>query len=69
MGKNDEMPNTRLIPAREGSFTATTDFGKLTECDFIIICVGTPLKANQDPDLSQVESAGHEVARSSFITP
>ncbi|MBA3352672.1 MAG: UDP-N-acetyl-D-glucosamine dehydrogenase, partial [Blastocatellia bacterium] len=36
----------------EGNLSATTDFGKIAECDVIIICVPTPLRKTKDPDMS-----------------
>lgn len=40
-----------------GLISATTDFGRLTECDAISICVPTPLNKTKDPDLSYVVAA------------
>ncbi len=45
-----------------GRFEATTDFGRLRECDAAIICVPTPLTEARDPDLRAVESAAASVA-------
>jgi UDP-N-acetyl-D-glucosamine dehydrogenase len=44
------------------SFSATTDPGRLAECDVIIICVPTPLTGEREPDLSYVKSACRTVA-------
>src|SRR6266849_4468898 len=35
---------------KDGQFDATSDFGRLSEVDCIIICVPTPLTAKKDPD-------------------
>src|SRR5712692_9265043 len=35
-----------------GSLRATTDFGRLKECDAIIICVPTPLRKTKEPHVS-----------------
>ena len=35
----------------------STDFSKIFDSDFIIICVPTPLKKNQSPDLSFIKNA------------
>lgn len=40
----------------EGYFTATTNLGKISEVDCIILCVPTPLDRHLEPDLSYVES-------------
>lgn len=52
-----------LVEALNSRFLPTVDFDLLRECDFIVIAVGTPLKAGRDPDLSQVECAAREIAR------
>ena len=44
-----------------GDLTATTDFGRLAECDAIIICVPTPLRKTKDPDMSYIIAAGEEI--------
>ena len=43
-------------------FTATIDFKKLAETDVIIICVPTPLDANEKPDLSYIEKTTQAIA-------
>jgi len=37
-------------------FTATTDFGEISNVDVIIICVPTPLGIHNEPDLSYIQS-------------
>jgi UDP-N-acetyl-D-glucosamine dehydrogenase len=44
------------------SFSATTDPGRLAECDVIIICVPTPLTGEREPDLSYVKSSCRTIA-------
>jgi UDP-N-acetyl-D-glucosamine dehydrogenase len=39
---------------KAGSFSATTDFARVAECDAVLICVPTPLTRNREPDLSFV---------------
>lgn len=39
----------------------TSDESKITESDFVIICVPTPVKENKEPDLSFVKSASKTV--------
>ena len=46
-----------------GKLTATTDFGRLAECDVIIICVPTPLRKTKDPDMSYILTAGGEIQK------
>jgi UDP-N-acetyl-D-glucosamine dehydrogenase len=44
-------------------FAATGDFGRLSECDVVVICVPTPLTPQREPDLSYVTSTAREIAR------
>lgn len=46
----------------EGMLSATTDFSRVGECDFIAICVPTPLDAHQQPDTSFMEASAREIA-------
>ncbi|MBX3298213.1 MAG: nucleotide sugar dehydrogenase [Acidobacteria bacterium] len=46
-----------------GHLSATTDFGRLAECDVIIICVPTPLRKTKDPDMSYILTAGGEIQK------
>lgn len=47
----------------EGLLTATTELGRLEECDAVSICVPTPLSKTKDPDVSYVVSAAEAVGR------
>jgi UDP-N-acetyl-D-glucosamine dehydrogenase len=42
---------------------ATTDFRRLRACDVIVICVPTPLNATRDPNISYIERAAEDIAR------
>ena len=42
---------------------ATSDFRRLRACDVIVICVPTPLNITRDPDISFIERAAEDVAR------
>lgn len=46
-----------------GMLSATTDFSKICEADFIAICVPTPLDEHQQPDTSYIEASATEVAK------
>jgi len=46
----------------ERKLTATTDVGRLRECDAVIICVPTPLRKTRDPDISYIVSAVEGIA-------
>jgi UDP-N-acetyl-D-glucosamine dehydrogenase len=42
-------------------FQPTTDFGRVAECEAVIICVPTPLTKTRAPDLSYVLSTGRSI--------
>ncbi len=44
-------------------FSATSDFSRLTEADFILICVPTPLDEHYNPDLSYVLNSTEVIAK------
>lgn len=45
-----------------GKLRASTDFGTLSRCDAIVICVPTPLTPNLDPDISYIRAVGEQIA-------
>jgi len=45
-----------------GRFLATADYAKLAECDFVIICVPTPLNKYREPDLSYIVATTNGIA-------
>ncbi len=51
----------KLVKA--GTLSASTDFSRIREVDFVAICVPTPLDAHQEPDTSYVESSAKSVAQ------
>ncbi len=57
-----DVPSDSLRPhAESGQIEATTDMGRLGECDVISICVPTPLNKIKDPDLGYVLSAARVI--------
>ena len=46
----------------EGRLEATIDFSRIAECDFVAICVPTPLDVHQQPDTSYMEGSAKEIA-------
>jgi UDP-N-acetyl-D-glucosamine dehydrogenase len=48
---------------KEGQLSASADFSRISEVDFVAICVPTPLDAHQEPDTSYVESSAKSVAQ------
>jgi UDP-N-acetyl-D-glucosamine dehydrogenase len=53
----------RPFNLRPGTFTATTNYAALEQCDVAIICVPTPLNKTRDPDVRYLISAGESVAQ------
>ena len=45
-----------------GRASATTDFGRLAECDAIVICVPTPLGKHREPDLKYIRMTAEAIA-------
>lgn len=45
-----------------GGLEATTDFSRISEADFIAICVPTPLDTHQQPDLSFIEHSSIQIS-------
>jgi UDP-N-acetyl-D-glucosamine dehydrogenase len=45
------------------SFCPTTDYQNLEKCDFIIICVPTPLTEKEEPDLSYIRQACQTISQ------
>lgn len=52
---------SKLVKA--GKLSASADFGRIREVDFVAICVPTPLDVHQEPDTSYVESSAKSVAK------
>jgi len=58
----DFQPSTFNLPF-PGTFTATTDYSVLAQCDAAIICVPTPLNKTRDPDVRYIISSGESLAQ------
>jgi UDP-N-acetyl-D-glucosamine dehydrogenase len=59
-----DVPSDAIGELREQHrLEATTDFRRLRACDVIVICVPTPLNATRDPDISYIERAAEDIAR------
>jgi len=48
---------------KSGMLRATSDFSFVSECDFIAICVPTPLDEHQQPDISYVRDSVIEISK------
>ncbi len=58
-----DVPDAEVRALRDrGLLEATTDMGRLAECDVICICVPTPLSKTRDPDISYILASGEAVA-------
>ena len=59
-----DVADAELAPLlASGAYRASTDMAEVATADVVVICVPTPYH-NDAPDLSFVERAGHDVARS-----
>ena len=59
------IASERVAALRDGGhFEATSDFGRLSEADAILICVPTPLGLHREPDLSAVIATGRSIGQS-----
>jgi UDP-N-acetyl-D-glucosamine dehydrogenase len=47
----------------QGRLEATSDFARLQSCDIAVICVPTPLNSTRDPDISYIQRAADDIAR------
>jgi UDP-N-acetyl-D-glucosamine dehydrogenase len=58
------IPSSRIRQVVDsGKFTATTDYGKLKQCDAVLMAVPTPLSKNREPDMSYVVATCEEVSK------
>jgi UDP-N-acetyl-D-glucosamine dehydrogenase len=59
----EHIAAARVAKARKAErLWATVDFGRLDECDAIVVCVPTPLTAQREPDLSYVRITCEQIA-------
>jgi UDP-N-acetyl-D-glucosamine dehydrogenase len=49
--------------AAEGLLSATTDYSVLKDIDCVSVCVPTPLRKTQDPDMSYILAAADEIVK------
>lgn len=55
-------PESIAKAVKDTLFRATTDFSELIHCDYLVICVPTPLTSSREPDLSFVENTAKAIA-------
>jgi len=58
-----DVSDKELKKYLDKTFNPTTSCKELGKCDFIIICVPTPLTAEKEPDLRYVKNASKTVAK------
>lgn len=59
----DVVDNDLSSLVKSGLLSATTDFETVASCDFVAICVPTPLDEHQQPDITYVRSSTQNIAR------
>jgi UDP-N-acetyl-D-glucosamine dehydrogenase len=57
----EDIPSERLRAVAE-RISATTDYGRLTDCDAVLIAVPTPLTRNREPDLGPLLSSAQALS-------
>jgi UDP-N-acetyl-D-glucosamine dehydrogenase len=58
----NHIASERIAAAFGGSgVSATTNFGRLSECDAILICVPTPLGTHREPDLRYIRITAEQI--------
>jgi UDP-N-acetyl-D-glucosamine dehydrogenase len=59
-----DVPSELIADLRaQRRFEASSDFRRLRACDVIVICVPTPLNPTRDPDISYIQRAAEDIAR------
>jgi UDP-N-acetyl-D-glucosamine dehydrogenase len=59
----DVSPATVAEVTRSGHLSTTQDFGALSACDVINVCVPTPLTKTKDPDVSHIAAALEDIRK------
>jgi UDP-N-acetyl-D-glucosamine dehydrogenase len=60
--KDEAVEQLLAAAITSGNFTATSDSTAISDCGVYLICVPTPVDANNDPDLEPLEGACRAVA-------
>ena len=60
----EDVPDSLLSSILGKSLFPTSDESVLSECDFIVICVPTPLTESKEPDLRHIKGACEVIQRS-----
>jgi UDP-N-acetyl-D-glucosamine dehydrogenase len=60
----EDVPSAEVTAAQAaGRLRATADFGELSRCDVINVCVPTPLTKTRDPDVSHMARALDDIRK------
>ncbi len=59
----DVVPNELDEVVKRGLLCATDDFSRISEVDFVAVCVPTPLDKHQQPDLSYIEASAKQISK------
>lgn len=62
LGTEDASAAFLSNAAREGRFSATTDFREAKACAAIVLCVPTPVGKSRDPDMGHILRAAESIA-------
>jgi UDP-N-acetyl-D-glucosamine dehydrogenase len=58
------LPDALIAEAMKGgTFSASSDFGRIREVEAVVICVPTPLNKNREPDISYILDTGRSISR------
>jgi UDP-N-acetyl-D-glucosamine dehydrogenase len=58
-----DIPAARIAAlVGQGVLAATSDFGRLGECDALVVCVPTPLSKQREPDLGAIDETTRSIA-------
>ena len=59
----DVIDDDLMVLVKSGILSATTDFETVASCDFVAICVPTPLDEHQQPNTSHIEQSVKEISK------
>ena len=69
--RDDAVEQLLAAAIASGNFSATSDMSIITDCDVYLVCVPTPVDANNEPDLAPLEGAcnliAHHLAKNNLV--
>jgi len=60
--RDEVVENLFADAIASGNFSVTTEVGEAADCEIYLVCVPTPVDANNDPDLKPLEGACNAIA-------